>query len=336
MTEISDGAKHAPISGMLNENAIVSVQSVRAQVKPTGSGNYKFEAPFYIKPDANNQFTVRAEDASGNVVESTFSAPAPSDSTPRNFVYDDNGNLTQDGLRTYAYDGANRLVGISYTDGSSTEIEYDAFSRRDRIIERDTNSAAVSDKRFIWNGLSLLEERETATDTATRRFYTEGEKRLTGADTGDYFYFRDHLGSVRELVNDSGIMRARYDYGLWGERTKVSGDLGTESAYTGHWYHAKSGLHLAPFRAYDADLGRWINRDPIEEDGGWNLHAYVHNSPMQYWDPTGEAAFLIPAIPAIGKGIGTAIAGGIAVTGIVVNEIGEQLDRYEQKRDEKR
>lgn len=287
LTESSDGNAHAPISGQLDENAIVTVQGVRANVKPVGSGDYKFEAPLHVEPNSNGEFTVRAEDASGNVVESTFAAPVASFGTPRVFVYDDNGNLTNDGVRTYSYDAANRLTGIDYADGSSTEIQYDAFSRRDRIIERDATATLTSDKRYIWNELSLLEERDATSGNTLRRFYEEGEKRLTGAEVGNYYYMRDHLGSIRELLDSSRVVRARYDYSLWGERSKISGNLDSENGYTGHWYHAKSGLHLAPFRAYDAELGRWLNRDPIEENGGWNLYAYVANEPINWRDPLG-------------------------------------------------
>jgi len=295
LTEISDGDAHAPISGQLDEPAIVTVQGVRANVKPVG-GNYQFEAPLNVEPDSNGEFTVRAEDASGNVVESTFAAPAASFGTPRMFLYDDNGNLKNDGIRTYFYDAANRLIGIDHADGSTTDIEYDAFSRRDRIIEKDATATVTSDKRYIWNGLTLLEERDTATDTVLRRFYGTGEEWLTGIDAGNYFYFRDHLGSVRELIDSTGATRARYNYSLWGERTQLSGNLNTEFGYTGHWYHETSGLHLAPFRAYDSELGRWLNRDPIEGfyqliaellAEGPNLYSYVSNNPVSLKDPLG-------------------------------------------------
>ncbi len=40
---------------------------------------------------------------------------------------------------------------------------------------------------------------------------------------------------------------------------------------------------------YDANLGRWINRDPIEEEGGINLHAFVSNNPVSAIDLFGLA-----------------------------------------------
>ena len=42
-----------------------------------------------------------------------------------------------------------------------------------------------------------------------------------------------------------------------------------------HPWHQQSGLNLAMFRAYDPNLGRWINRDPIEERGGLNVYGYI-------------------------------------------------------------
>ena len=44
---------------------------------------------------------------------------------------------------------------------------------------------------------------------------------------------------------------------------------------------------LAPFRAYNPYLGRWITRDPIREKGGINLYAYVKNSPISLYDILG-------------------------------------------------
>ncbi len=42
------------------------------------------------------------------------------------------------------------------------------------------------------------------------------------------------------------------------------------------------------FRYYDAETGRWLNRDPIEERGGLNLYGFVYNDPIQYFDSDGQ------------------------------------------------
>jgi len=103
----------------------------------------------------------------------------------------------------------------------------------------------------------------------------------------NYFYTRDHLGSIRELTDANGNLRARYDYDPYGQLTKVSGDLEADFAYTGHYRHQSSGLYLTLYRAYDPNLGRWLTRDPLGERGGINLYSYVLNNPINLYDPLG-------------------------------------------------
>lgn len=42
-------------------------------------------------------------------------------------------------------------------------------------------------------------------------------------------------------------------------------------------------------RFYSPDLHRWLNRDPIEEDGGLNLYGFCWNNGVNGWDALGHA-----------------------------------------------
>ena len=64
----------------------------------------------------------------------------------------------------------------------------------------------------------------------------------------------DQLGSIREVVDATGAVRADYRYSTYGERTRQSGDLDTDWGYAGLWHHAPSGLDLATHRIYDSTL----------------------------------------------------------------------------------
>jgi RHS repeat-associated protein len=101
------------------------------------------------------------------------------------------------------------------------------------------------------------------------------------------------------LTDNSGKIRAQYDYAPYGLSSKLAGDLDTNISYTGHYRHGRSGLLLAPFRAYEPTLGRWLNRDPIEEDGGFNLYGYVGNNPVNFVDPLGYCPWCLFARPPV-------------------------------------
>ncbi len=81
-------------------------------------------------------------------------------------------------------------------------------------VKLQANALSVtSTKQFVWNGNLMAEERD-ANNVVTRRFYPQGEQ-ISGAS---YYYMRDHSGSVRELTDSTGAVRARYDYDPYGKR----------------------------------------------------------------------------------------------------------------------
>jgi RHS repeat-associated protein len=86
----------------------------------------------------------------------------------------------------------------------------------------------------------------------------------------------------------------------------IQGSLVPDFGYAGMYYHAPSGLNLTLYRAYDSDLGRWLNRDPIQEAGGLNLYAYVHNNPVNEIDPLGLYNPISGPSGAVGPGSGLA------------------------------
>jgi RHS repeat-associated protein len=204
-------------------------------------------------------------------------------------TYDANGNetsaVTATSTNTYQWDAENRLVSIIGPTNQS-QFAYDGLGRRTQIIELQ-NGAYVSTNNFIWDGQTLVEQRDNTGTNVVKRFFGQGEQ-VSGTN---YYFTRDHLGSVREVTGTSGTMLARYDYDPYGRMTVVSGSFNADFGYAGMYYHAPSGLNLTLYRAYNADWGRWINRDPIEENGGLNLYDYVRNSSINYVDPFGLAFF---------------------------------------------
>lgn len=60
---------------------------------------------------------------------------------------------------------------------------------------------------------------------------------------------------------------------------------------------ASIGTNLYGYRFYHPALMRWLNRDPIEEDGGVNIYAQTHNNLLSYVDHLGLAIIVIRHLP---------------------------------------
>ena len=162
-------------------------------------------------------------------------------------------------------------VAINYGSGDRTHFTYDAFDQCIRIVER-TSGTVTDTRQFLWDRDGRAEERDAA-GTSQSGFSREGSRSSPVRRPDFTIYTRDHLGSIRELLDGSEVVRARYDYDPFGRRIKTQGDLETDFGYTGHFFHERSGLCLALYRAYDPASGRWISRDPIGEADSLNLYA---------------------------------------------------------------
>lgn len=101
------------------------------------------------------------------------------------------------------------------------------------------------------------------------------------------FYNLNHIGSISEVTDSSGSVLGQFAYSLFGQPSELLGSYVPDFGFAGYYLHSRSGLNLSRTRAYSASLGRFINRDPIEEEGGINLYEYVTNNPVSFSDPFG-------------------------------------------------
>jgi RHS repeat-associated protein len=228
------------------------------------------------------------------------------------FVYDGNGNLLSDGQRNFAYDDENQLISVWVTNAWRSDFAYDGMMRRRKRLEYSWAGGAwlqTNEVHYVYDGNLVVQERDA--NNLARVTYTRGgdlSGSLQGAggiggllartDNGSliggltsahaYYHF-DGNGNVTSLVNSNGPMVAKYLYDPFGNLLAKAGPLADANLYrfSSKEVHANSALIYYGCRFYDANLQRWIGRDPIEERGGLNLYEFADNRPSEEVDTVG-------------------------------------------------
>jgi RHS repeat-associated protein len=186
---------------------------------------------------------------------------------------------------TYEWDAENRLIAINQGTKRS-EFTFDGLGRRVKLIEKES-SLIVQRLSYLFDGLQLRETRDNTGSLKEKRFFSQGFQSELQVISKSHLYTKNHLGSISESSNLSGIIIERLRYDPWGRVSSSLSTVVSSFAFTGHYYHSPSGLLLAPYRAYSSQVGRWISQDPIKENGGINLYKYAENEPIGRIDKLG-------------------------------------------------
>jgi RHS repeat-associated protein len=216
---------------------------------------------------------------------------------PEQFLYDLDGNLTNDGRWAYFWDGENRLVRMTNNTGVGPlyglSFAYDSKGRRIQKIVT-TNGVAFTTNTFIYDGWNLVAE--VGASGSLVRAYTWGtdlsgsqqgaggvggllEVSYHGTSTTNAFVAYDGNGNVTALVNVlDGTLLANYDYGPFGEVIRATGPMAKVNPFrfSTKYQDDESDLLYYGHRYYKPTTGTWLNRDPIEERSFRNM--YVNSS----------------------------------------------------------
>jgi RHS repeat-associated protein len=228
--------------------------------------------------------------------------------TPVNFQYDGNGNLTNDGTRSFAYDAENQLTNVFASNAWRVGFVYDGLNRR-RISRyyawQGSGWAETNEVHYIYDGLLVLQERDTNNNpqvTYTRGLDLSLSRQGAGGiggllartDTnGSTYYHADGNGNITAMMDGNQNIVARYRYDGFGKLLGKWGSLADANTYrySSKDYDRNSGMYYYGFRFYEPNFQRWLNRDPIQERGGINLYQFNRNNPLRFVDPYGLDEF---------------------------------------------
>ena len=213
-----------------------------------------------------------------------------------NCTYDTDGNLLTYNGWTYVWNGENRLIQASGNAGT-IKYEYDQQGRMfQRIINNETNS-------YIWDKLNIIAEISivgtnyniwgidlsgTLKDAGGVGGLL-GVIRHEGGASNLYFPGYDANGNITDYFDQTGVVFAHREYSPFGKIIAFSGSKKDDFTF---WFSTKmlekeTGLIHYEFRQYSVILGKWMSRDPLMENGGFNLYVFCKNSPVQNIDYLG-------------------------------------------------
>ncbi|MGH1366598.1 MAG: RHS repeat domain-containing protein [Calditrichia bacterium] len=121
---------------------------------------------------------------------------------------------------------------------------------------------------------------------------------ISAAESNKKYYFKDHRGSTRVVVDQGGAVTETYDYYPFGlqmpERIMTSG-ASTKNLFTGKEHDDETGWDYFGARYYSAALGRWMVVDPLSGDyPGSSPYNYALNNPLTLIDPDGKKVRFAP------------------------------------------
>ena len=106
---------------------------------------------------------------------------------------------------------------------------------------------------------------------------------------GVYHFAFDANGNVTEVLNASGGIVAHYEYSPFGEVIRSSGAYADANnfRFSTKYLDTETGFCYYGYRYYDPLSGRWLSKDPLQEEGGLNLYAFVNNNGLNFTDYLG-------------------------------------------------
>lgn len=216
------------------------------------------------------------------------------------YTYDSAGNVTNDGVHSYTYDAANRLVSVD--GGSTAQYKYDHQNQRVR------KTAGSVWTHYIWEGGSVVGEHDATTAYTTSPPYQQKSARLdyiyaggkmihtrhrtSGTGTWTARYYVSDVWSTRLVLDSSGTVLGRQAHLAFGEEFATSGTQ-EKHHFTSYEAESETATDYAVNRQYSQSLGRFGSADPYQPSSylanpqSWNRYGYVENDPIHNVDPSG-------------------------------------------------
>jgi len=217
--------------------------------------------------------------------------------------------LTEQGDWVYKWNAENRLIeAYSFAEDKKLEFIYDYLGRRvEKKVTQISTTTVTDEEQFLYDGWNLVAVYDVSNSNALVKTHTWGldlsqtlqgaggvggllgVEELTGTHQGVYAFAFDVNGNVSEVFNAAGSVVAHYEYSPFGEVIWSSGSYADANPYrfSTKYFDQETELYYYGYRYYDPATGKWLSKDPLQEEGGVNLTAFAGNSGINTVDLLG-------------------------------------------------
>ena len=250
---------------------------------PTESHEYKYENSW------KDQLTSIVKSLNGVVVSTKIISY-----TGSIFI----GNPSSIGDKNLTWSGR-RLTKITETNKDTIEYFYNEEAVRTK------KKVGTDITTYELNGSNIISETTNGTETIKYIYNERGL--LVGFEhlSKVYYYVRNLLGIITEIVDENGYVMVSYKYDAWGkllDKVFIPDTIGEDIALLNHfvykgyyldndteWYYLKS-------RYYNSTFGKFVNSDNLifidsEDTLDMNVFAYCSNNPVMDYDLSGNFGF---------------------------------------------
>lgn len=241
--------------------------------------------------------------------------------TTDQYTYDYNGNQTNDYLNNNTgikYDHRNLITEFTRQDLNQdppitdiTRYKYDESGNRIRkTIYRSTESnppPLPEETEDLPTGWSIILDDYYLRDASGKEIaiyssYTlqywnvwsgnEIVGRINNTENADRnYYLKDHLGSIRAVLDNSKNIVSANDYDMWGYylQNRTYSTTNTKNKFTGKERDNESSYDYFGARYYDARVGRWGGEEPlVSKYQGFSSYIYGLCNPLTLKDVDGK------------------------------------------------
>lgn len=315
-------------------NAIENVLETRGQ--QTNNKTYQFDNNGNFDTITINSKTYQFESESGKgdrlqkVIDSVSQNPI------FNFQYNLNGAIgnyqasEDDGYAAqnlqFLYDSGTRMT--NKIDDLTLEKQYNFFysSSSDRVLKQQFSGNVLQESTLYVKSLSgnpLVQIKKTE-NTQNTIYFVYGPVGIVSFVKNDvsYYTLKDHLGSIRVIMNTNAEPVAAYEYDVYGN-VKIIAQPEAEFfpyLFTSQEYDYDLGIYNYKARFYFSRIGRFGVMDGYNQF--FSPYIYAGNNPFVFIDPSGHFS-----IGNFFSAIGGAIIGAIEILiGVVIDAVAGVLE----------